>query len=121
MFKKTFSFNGRIRRLEYGLTYLFYIIISTTTELLIETNFSTDTAQIIYIILVIPILWIMFAQGAKRCHDRGNSGWYQIIPFYVFWMLFADGDYGINEYGENPKGKGNHDEINEIGGQIENE
>jgi uncharacterized membrane protein YhaH (DUF805 family) len=41
----------------------------------------------------------MLAQGAKRCHDRGNSGWYQLIPFYSLWMLFAEGDQQANSYG----------------------
>jgi uncharacterized membrane protein YhaH (DUF805 family) len=59
------------------------------------------------------------AQGAKRCHDRGNSGWYLLIPFYVFWMLFADSDIGANEYGLNPKGIGNDNEIDEIGKYLE--
>jgi uncharacterized membrane protein YhaH (DUF805 family) len=59
------------------------------------------------IIAYIPMLWFLWAQGAKRCHDRGNSGFYQIIPFYGFWMLFADSEKGVNEYGPNPKGIGN--------------
>lgn len=59
---------------------------------------------IIYLITLVPFLWFILAQGCKRCHDRNNSGWYQIIPFYVLWMLFADGDVGENDYGPNPKG-----------------
>jgi len=61
----------------------------------------------IFLILCIPGFWFMWAQGAKRCHDRGNSGWFQLIPFYRLWMMFAESDYGPNEYGENPKGQGN--------------
>jgi uncharacterized membrane protein YhaH (DUF805 family) len=57
----------------------------------------------------------MLAQGAKRCHDRNNSGWYQLIPFYFIWILFGDSDTGFNDYGPNPKGIGNGDEIEEIG------
>ena len=118
MFKKPFSFSGRIRRTEYGISAVIYYAIIYTPDLL---GIPEDVYAIPYLIVIIPLLWFMFAQGAKRCHDRGNSGWYQIIPFYSLWMLFADSDHGPNEYGDNPKGIGNHDEINEIGRQIENE
>ena len=50
-----------------------------------------------------PAFWFFWAQGAKRCHDRGNSGWYQIIPFYCLWMIFGNSDVGENEYGPRPK------------------
>ena len=67
------------------------------------------------IVMFIPLIWFLIAQGAKRCHDRGNSGWFQLIPFYGLWMLFADSITGENEYGPNPKGIGNYAEIDEIG------
>lgn len=73
-------------------------------------------------LLMIPMYWFMFAQGAKRCHDRGNSGWFQLIPFYSLWMLFGDSEPGTNEYGPNPKGIGNRemeDYIEEIGSDKE--
>ena len=63
----------------------------------------SETYAIIYLVTLLPLLWIICAQGAKRCHDRGNSGWYQIIPFYFLWMIFAEGESGSNEYGESPK------------------
>ena len=97
MFRNPFSFNGRIRRLEYGISFIiFYTMNNIFVALAAE--------EPLLIILLIPSFWFTWAQGAKRCHDRGNSGFYQIIPFYGFWMLFADGDIGSNEYGENPKG-----------------
>lgn len=117
MFKNPFSFKGRIRRTEYGLSYLIYLIIYAGGSALIAN--MDDIFSVIYLFILVPLLWFFWAQGAKRCHDRGNSGWYQIIPFYVFWMLFADSDYGPNEYGDNPKGKGNHDAIEDIGKPIE--
>lgn len=118
MFQNVFSFKGRIRRLEYGLSYLAYIVISNTLDYLIWDLQDTITLFIRFAILL-PLIWIVLAQGAKRCHDRGNSGWYQIIPFYVFWMIFADGEHGPNAYGDNPKGLGNISEIDEIGSTPE--
>jgi uncharacterized membrane protein YhaH (DUF805 family) len=117
MFKNPFSFKGRIRRTEYGISYLIYIILYVSSSFLIEE--SGDFGSIIFFIIWIPLLWFYIAQGTKRCHDRGNSGWYQIIPFYVLWMIFADSDFGPNEYGDNPKGLGNHDDIDEIGKPVE--
>ena len=97
MFSSPFSFDGRIRRTEYGLSFIIYIIAYAILIGLVKTSS-------IFAFGYIPLFWFLWAQGAKRCHDRGNSGWYQIIPFYVFWMLFAEGDKGNNEYG-NPQKK----------------
>ena len=100
MFRNSFSFEGRIRRLEYGLSFIIYYIWMFFSSLIaISMN-----AEGLYYLCIIPGLYFWLAQGAKRCHDRGNSGWYQIIPFYGLWMLFGDGDIGANEYGSNPKG-----------------
>lgn len=114
MFKNPFSFQGRIRRTEFGLSYIIYMCIILPLQFLTEFTNSSVIA-IFSLILFIPLFWFILAQGAKRCHDRGNSGWYLLIPFYVFWMLFAESDPGPNEYGPNPKGVGNYDSINEIG------
>lgn len=97
MFRNPFSFDGRIRRMEYGISFIIFYILN---NLFVTLSYETP----IFIILLIPSLWFTWAQGAKRCHDRGNSGWYQIIPFYGLWMLFGDGNIGENKYGSNPKG-----------------
>lgn len=114
MFKNPFSFEGRIRRTEYGLSQIIYVAVVVVLSLLIELNESLK----ILAILLLPLLWFMFAQGAKRCHDRGNSGWYMFIPFYGLWMLFADSEHGSNEYGPNPKGIGNTDDVNSLGENL---
>lgn len=119
MFKKPFSFKGRIRRTEYGITLVVYFIVAATLQFtLLVPNPESGEGSLLYLIFFIPIFWVMLAQGCKRCHDRGNSGWYQIIPFYGFWMLFADSIGGVNEYGPNPKGIGNVDEVDEIGDYL---
>lgn len=102
MFQHPFSFSGRIRRLEYGLSYLICLIYSFPMNALEEDQIGAGFAAI-WFILLIPMMWFSYAQGAKRCHDLGHNGWWQIIPFYNLWMLFERGDKGPNEYGDNPK------------------
>lgn len=92
-----FSFEGRIRRVEYGITILLFTVFDVFLAL-IKIPFLQS-------ILFILLLWFLWAQGAKRCHDIGKSGWWQIVPFFGLWMLFKDGDVGFNEYGEDPKGR----------------
>jgi len=98
VFSNPFSFNGRIRRSEYIISLGVVIIINTVLNSLVEVG------QIPLIGLAyIPNLWFLFAQGSKRCHDEGKSGWYQLIPFYVFSLIFTEGGTGRNKYGNNPK------------------
>jgi len=121
MFKNPFSFHGRIRRLEYALSWVIYYIYSSMAYFILLSFGLIDQMIIhmkfmdikipnnvldspIVMMVYLPVLWFMITQRAKRCHDRGNSGWFQIIPFYGLWMLFADGDSGPNDYGDNPKG-----------------
>lgn len=96
MFSNVFSFSGRIRRTEYGFSFILFVVGVSFTNAIIAD------APIIGLALI-PLYWFLWAQGAKRCHDRGNSGWFQLIPFYGFWMLFAEGESGRNAYGQNPK------------------
>ena len=108
MFSRPFSFKGRIRRTEYGITTIIGFIINMLMGVMINSIESSkydisDGIIVLYLIILVPYVWFMWAQGAKRCHDRGNSGFYQLIPFYVFWMLFAEGDPQENEYGNSPK------------------
>lgn len=105
MFKRPFSFHGRIRRLEYGLSVLFFYLYAIVAGFVLGLITNGDFSEATVYVCLIPGYWFLWAQGAKRCHDRNNTGWYQIIPFYALWMVFADGDEGENDYGDNPKGK----------------
>lgn len=117
MFKKPFSFEGRIRRMEYGLSLLVYLAIyfGVAFGTGVMSGRPSGGGSIVLIIVMIPLVWFMIAQAAKRCHDRGNSGWWQLIPFYGLILLFGGSEFGENEYGPNPKGEGNGSELNEIG------
>jgi uncharacterized membrane protein YhaH (DUF805 family) len=59
---------------------------------------------------MVPVLlasWPSVAIGAKRCHDRNRSGWYQLIALVPFigwpWLLiefcFFRGTDGPNRFG----------------------
>lgn len=100
MFKNPFLFKGRIRRLEYWLSVLiWYVYIFLVFFLATESNLS----ELIFL-FHLPGFIFLWAQGSKRCHDIGISGWYQIIPFYWLSMLFANGEQELsNKYGINPK------------------
>lgn len=101
MFRNVFSLEGRIRRLEYGISNIIYGIIAFILEQIVNNNYSLTWVYLAFI----PLMWFIIAQNAKRCHDVGRSGWYQLIPFYGIYLLFAAGENGINQYGQNPKGE----------------
>ena len=89
----SFSFEGRIGRLEYAISVLIYIISHMLFYSYINKSY------IILILLLIPSVWFFLAQSSKRSHDIGNSGWYLLIPFYIFILLFKKGQSEKNEYG----------------------
>ena len=100
MFQNIFSFTGRIRRWEYGISLIVYLFIASLINASIADSNNDSFLGIAYI----PMLWFLWAQGAKRCHDLGNSGWMQIVPFYVIWLILEGGMRGENKYGPDPKG-----------------
>ena len=103
MFSNPFSSTGRIRRLEFGISIILFYVYLVIAQAVAYGIDPYDPSGI-YLVLMIPALWFNLTQSAKRCHDRGNSGWYQFIPFYSLWMLFGDGDKYENDYGPSPKG-----------------
>jgi uncharacterized membrane protein YhaH (DUF805 family) len=100
MFRNLFSFEGRIRRTEYGISFIIYAICYVLTLAVLK---SESAIAGVGVLALVPLLWFLWSQGAKRCHDLGNSGWYQLIPFYFFVLIFQEGRAGENQYGENPK------------------
>lgn len=98
-FSKYADFNGRARRSEFWFWYLFNVIIGVISWIPI-------IGWIISIALIIP----SWAVGARRLHDTGRSGWWQLlcllpivgaIILIIWWC--QDSHAGENEYGANPK------------------
>ena len=103
MFRNLFSFDGRIRRLEYGLSYIMFFVYTVIAAFTASSSIANGENGFFYV-LNIPSYWFLWSQGAKRCHDLDNNGWWQIIPLYGFWLIFKEGKEGDNQYGSNPKG-----------------
>ena len=99
MFQKPFSFEGRIRRTEFGISYIIFAIAMAIVN---SIGSAGESAAIIFI-AYIPLYWFLFAQGAKREHDLDFSGWWQLIPFRYLWLTFLKGQIGPNRFGQDPK------------------
>ena len=104
LFAHPFAFKGRIRRLEYGLSVIiFYVLLFVGLE--ISETSHNSTIKFLGALFEILLFWFWFAQCAKRCHDRGHNGFWQFIPYYRLYLLFAGSEVGANKYGDNPKGR----------------
>jgi uncharacterized membrane protein YhaH (DUF805 family) len=129
-------FSGRARRSEYWYFVLFNIIFAFVAIMLdkvFSTSFVVQTANgpvnlfygYIYIIYNLFVLLPALAVLIRRLHDVGKSGWFVFIsiiplvgPIWLLVLLFTDSIPGKNEYGLNPKGIGNYDEIDQVGDYI---
>ena len=99
--EKFAKFEGRARRSEFWYFYLAMFVAG------LVLGFIPVLGWIASIALMIPQL----AVGARRLHDTGRSGWWQLlmliplvgsIILIVFWA--GDSKPGANKWGENPKG-----------------
>ncbi|HZI68635.1 MAG TPA: DUF805 domain-containing protein, partial [Hanamia sp.] len=77
------------------------------------------------LIYCLAVLLPGLAVLVRRLHDVGKSGWFVLISLipivgsiWLLVLLFTDSDAGPNKYGLNPKGIGNHDEIDQVGNYL---
>ncbi|PEZ09229.1 hypothetical protein CN326_02515 [Bacillus sp. AFS018417] len=110
-FKNYAGFQGRARRKEYWMFFLFNFIITIVLEIL---SAMSIVFLIPFLLYAIAIILPSLAVGARRLHDTGRSGWWQLlslIPFVggiVLIVFFCqDSEEYDNEYGPYPKFKTN--------------
>ena len=105
MFKRPFSFKGRIRRTELWLS-IFLSNLALSILISLTSTRNENSMGIFILFFEIFHFWFALAQLVKRSHDIGNSGWLVIFPIYnPFVLLFMEGTRGENIYGEDPKEK----------------
>lgn len=105
--KQYANFNGRARRQEFWMFFLFFFIFYVVL-VIIDRILGLGFLALIYsLALLVPYLSV----GARRLHDTGKSGWFQLllliplIGFIVLVVLWAqDSSPGDNQHGPNPKG-----------------
>jgi uncharacterized membrane protein YhaH (DUF805 family) len=99
-----FSFQGRIRRIDYLLTTMVVIDLLLIIQLSLEADESSGLLMVLVAFSgVIASGWIGLAAAVKRCHDLGQNGFYTLIPLYGIFLIFIDGTPWENEYGPDPK------------------
>lgn len=87
---------GRARRLEYiPIAVVCFFLSSFCLGMMAQ--FSSFLA--VYIILGI----VMVVENARRLHDVGYSGWWQLVPCYMLIVAFYRGQVGENKYGQDPR------------------
>ena len=103
--KKYADFNGRARRKEFWMFFLFNLIVAIVLGV-IDSVIGIPVLGLIY---SLGVLLPSLAVGARRLHDTGKSGWWLLlglIPLVglvliIFWVM--DSNPGDNQYGPNPK------------------
>lgn len=109
--KQLFSFKGRMRRLHYFLSIIgFYALLFLSVFFMSELSKDSMFWGFLGAVIMFFSVWFIIAARVKRCHDRGNSGWWQLytcIPYvgavFSIILLFGSGDEDENEYGSNPR------------------
>lgn len=106
--KKYAVFEGRARRTEYWMFFLFNFIIAFVLGF-IEGLF--DGPGVLGALYSLGVLIPGIAVAVRRLHDTGRSGWWLLVAFVpiiggiallVFMVL--DSEPGQNQFGPNPKG-----------------
>lgn len=125
-FQKYATFEGRAKRSEFWWWMLFQTLVTGVVALIgvafiIAAGTGNSGGQvngplvviggIFYVLAIVVALALLvptYAVGCRRLHDRGMSGWLQLltlvpcgnIVLLVFWVM--GGTPGVNNYGEKP-------------------
>lgn len=103
--KKYATFSGRARRKEYWMFILFYMIFYIVLAVLDGLIGTILLSTVFSLLLLIPSISV----AARRLHDTGRTGWWQLIAFIpligviVLIVFLVQDSHDENQYGLNPK------------------
>src|SRR5882672_1267864 len=105
--KKYAVFEGRARRKEYWMFFLFNLIISIVIGIIEAMVGSPGVIGALY---ALAVLLPSIGVTVRRLHDTGRTGWWILVVLIplVGWIVLLvfmvfDSQPGGNEYGPNPK------------------
>ena len=121
-----FSFDGRLNRAKFWLILIATdIAVFVLLAILVAVTGGSMTmgddgsmpsmgggviGNLVALVIFVAAVWIGFAVGVKRYHDRGKSGWWVLIVlvpvvgglWYLIECGFLRGTIGPNAYGPDP-------------------
>ncbi|MEL7352223.1 MAG: DUF805 domain-containing protein [Cyanobacteria bacterium P01_A01_bin.116] len=114
MTEKYADFSGRASRSEYWYFTLVSLIIAIILDVISGVLQSSvgDIAELLPLLYSLAVLIPSIAVGARRLHDTGRSGWWQLIGLTIVGIivlivfLVQDSSFDRNQYGPNPKTPG---------------
>lgn len=108
--KQYADFSGRAQRSEYWFFVLFYFLFAVVVQIVDLVIFGNAPIQVLSLVLSLGLLVPSIAVTARRLHDIGKSGWWQLIiivpiigVFVLLYFLILDSHINENQYGSNPK------------------
>lgn len=104
--KKYAVFEGRARRKEYWMFYLFTVIIMYVLFLIEEVLGiapKSGAGGALSTIYELAVLIPTIAVGVRRMHDTDHSGWWLLFPIVNLVFAASEGTRGDNRFGPDPK------------------
>ncbi|MBU3006012.1 DUF805 domain-containing protein [Paraglaciecola arctica] len=103
--QKYAEFTGRARRKEYWMFFLIYTVLIILVSVLDAILGLGFLSLIFSLAMLVPSISI----AARRLHDTGRTGWWQLISFIpligiiILIVFLVQDSHEDNEYGPNPK------------------
>ena len=105
-FRNYAKFSGRSSRSAYWFWTLWTAIYAFFVMLLSAFSGDSSTLNLVNVVNL-AILLPSYALAARRLHDVGRSGWWQLIAITIvgliplFLWFVTEGDSETNKYGDN--------------------